>query len=79
MSGVLQILGALCVLVPFVAAQLGRMRIGSASYLSLNLVGSALLALLALLSGQWGFLLLEGCWAAVSARSLARRERTDGA
>jgi len=48
------------------------MRPDSRLYLALNLVGSAILAVLALVESQWGFLLLEGVWAIVSAWSLAR-------
>ena len=44
-------------------------------YLTLNLTGSALLAALAWVETQWGFLLLEGVWALVSASGLAARLR----
>jgi hypothetical protein len=72
MSGLLQIAGALVILCAFVAVQSGRAQPSSRIALSMNLVGSALLAALALSARQWGFLLLEGAWAAVSAASLAR-------
>jgi hypothetical protein len=65
-----QVAGALCVLAAFAAAQLGLLSTRSRLYLVLNLVGSLVLALLALLDRQLGFLLLEGAWALVSAWSL---------
>jgi len=72
MSGVLQVAGALMVRAAFVAVQLGVASTSSRPVLSLNLLGSAVLAVLALIGRQWGFLLLEGVWSAVSALSLAR-------
>jgi len=73
MSGLLQLAGALIILCAFVAVQSGRAQPSSRTTLAMNLAGSALLAVLALSGRQWGFLLLEGAWAAVSAASLARR------
>jgi hypothetical protein len=70
MTVVLQVAGAVLVLTGFVLAQFGVLGDRSRPYLLFNLVGSALLAVLALLDRQWGFLLLEGVWAAVSARGL---------
>lgn len=72
MSGLLQLAGALIILCAFVAVQSGLAEPSSRVALSMNLIGSALLAALALSGRQWGFLLLEGAWAVVSAASLAR-------
>ena len=70
MNQVLQVIGALFVLAGFALAQLGVLSQRSYLYLWLNLVGSAILAVLAGLTAQWGFLLLEGVWAVVSLCSL---------
>jgi hypothetical protein len=61
-----QIAGAILILVAFTAAQLGAMDQHSRSYLVLNFLGSLVLAVLAWRERQWGFLLLESVWAAVS-------------
>jgi hypothetical protein len=78
MDQVIQVVGALLVLAAFTAVQLERMRPDSRLYLVLNLVGSAILAVLALIGSQWGFVLLEGVWAIVSARSLTVALRSAG-
>jgi hypothetical protein len=75
MDQVVQIVGALLILTAFAAAQLGRMRVDSRVYLVLNLLGSAILAFLALDQRQWGFVLLETVWALVSAWGLLRPAR----
>ena len=67
-----QIAGSLLILVPFVLSQMGRVKSRSRSYLLLNLTGSLTLAGDAAVSSQWGFLLLEGAWAVVSAIGLIR-------
>ena len=75
MDQVIQVLGSLLILVAFALSQRGRLAPTSRTYLVLNLVGSAVLAVLAFHEAQWGFLLLEGCWALVSAWGLAQALR----
>lgn len=75
MGQVVQVAGALLILVAFAAAQFNRLDVESKPYLWLNLVGSIILAVLAFVEEQWGFLLLEGVWAIVSAYSLMRGPR----
>lgn len=66
MDQVIQVVGALLILAAFVLAQFRVLRVESMTYLVLNVLGSAILAWLAWVDRQWGFLLLEGVWALVS-------------
>ena len=66
----IQVVGALLILAAFVLVQLDRLRPSTWTYLWLNLVGAAILAVLAFAEEQWGFLLLESVWTLVSAWGL---------
>jgi hypothetical protein len=70
-----QILGALLVLGCFLLAQADRIDPAAYHYLLANLLGSAVLTATAVISHEWGFVFLEGCWAAVSAYGLIQRLR----
>ena len=72
MAQLVQIAGSLLILAAFVGERRGRLTTDSTTYLGLNLVGSCVLALLAARADQYGFLLLEVCWAVVSGLSIAR-------
>ena len=79
MDQVIQVVGAALILVAYVAAQMERLDPQSRLYLTLNLFGSVILAVLAASGSQWGFLMLEFAWAVVSAWGLiglARRGST---
>jgi hypothetical protein len=72
MRQIVSVLGALLILLPFSASQLGRMSIASVPYQLLNLLGSGALAVVAVLERQYGFILLEAVWAVMSIVGLVR-------
>ena len=74
----LELVGAVLILAGFTLAQLRRLDQHSPTYLVLNLVGSLVLAVIALVDERWGFLLLEGVWSVVSAASLVAVLRRGG-
>lgn len=71
----LSLLGAACLLIAYVASQMGRMRTASAVYNVLNFIGSGLLAWVAIHDRRWGFIILEVVWALVSLPPLFRTWR----
>ena len=66
------IAGAMLILLPFAANQFGKLTTASLGYQLMNLIGSAALTAVAVIESQYGFILLEGTWALVSAAGLAR-------
>jgi hypothetical protein len=75
MAQAVQIVGALLILLGFVLAQFRVIDQHSHPYLWLNLVGAAVLTVLAWHERQWGFFILEAVWTVVTAWSLFRRLR----
>jgi hypothetical protein len=76
---VVEIVGALTILVAFAAAQAGRMQQRTITYQLLNLLGSGALATIAAVQLSWGFLLLEGSWAVISVLGLLNLLRREDA
>jgi hypothetical protein len=70
-----QVVGALAILVAFVAAQLRFFDVRSWTYLWLNFAGALVLGIVAWHERLYGFLLLEVVWTLVSAWGLATRAR----
>jgi hypothetical protein len=67
------VLGSLLVLVAYVASQFGWLSAKGFSFAFANIMGSGILAVVAALEAQWGFLLLEGAWALVSLLAVMRQ------
>ena len=75
MEQLLQIIGAVTILAAFIALQVGAVGATSWSYLLLNIAGAGVLAVVAAVDRDWGFLLLETVWTGVSGWSLIRKIR----
>ncbi|HYH48039.1 MAG TPA: hypothetical protein VEG38_00690 [Acidimicrobiia bacterium] len=72
MEQVVQLVGALLILSAYIASQQNRMRNDSVEFLGLNTAGAVILAVIAAVNRDYGFLLLEAVWTVVSARGLVR-------
>jgi hypothetical protein len=72
MTEVLQVVGAVLIVVAFAAVQRGSMKPQQISYLVLNLLGGVVLAYVAIAEQDWGFLLLEAVWTVVSGWGLVQ-------
>jgi hypothetical protein len=75
----LEVMGAILILVAFVLAQFRGLDRHGFPYLALNLVGAAILADSAAIHRQWGFLLLQGVWGIVALWGLLGFLRQGGA
>lgn len=75
MAQIGSLVGAALILWAYAGQQFGRMTTQSRVYLSLNFLGSAMLATVAATQELWGFVILNGVWAIVSAGGMARSLR----
>ena len=81
MGQVVQVAGAILILIAFSLSQFRIWDQDAYPYLVLNLAGAAILGVDAFIEEQWGFVLLETVWAAVSlwalgAKALGRDKAT---
>ena len=72
------LLGAGLILGAYALLQLGRAHRGQASFNLMNLVGSVLLTIVAVVDLRWGFIILETAWAVLSLIGLLRGGSTTG-
>ena len=70
-----QVIGSLFILAAFILLQTKRVKATSTPYLWANFIGAGILAVTALMTWQWGFIILEGVWAIVALLGLLRKRR----
>ena len=75
LAATFQLLGAVLILLAYALTMFGVTSQESYSYQALNLIGSAILGVLAWQTRQWGFLLLETVWTGISSYAIIRRAR----
>ena len=75
MEQLVQIAGAVLILVAFAGSQFAGMSPHSRVYLVLNLVGAAILTAVAFVDSDWGFFMLESVWTLVSLWGLVQLSR----
>ncbi len=68
--------GAIMILLGYFCLQTGRLKETAFSYLHLNFVGGSLLFYAAIVSGQIGFIVLEGAWVLLTIIGYFRRARS---
>jgi hypothetical protein len=73
MDQVFSIVGALLILAAYAGNQLALLDRRDRLYNLMNLVGAAVLVVIAWQARQWGFVLLEGVWTVLSVPPLLRR------
>ncbi len=66
MLQIISVLGALAILGAYIANQFRLIGPLNMSSSVMNFIGSAVLAVIAVIEVQWGFILLEAVWALVS-------------
>ena len=79
MLQVISVLGALAILGAYAANLFGWVNPSNLSYSVANFLGSAVLAVIAVIDQQIGFILLEGTWALVSLWGIVSVLRGGGA
>jgi hypothetical protein len=75
MGQVVQLVGAVLILSAYVSASRQRIPFDSVQFLAMNTLGAAILAVVAAVNRDYGFLLLEAVWAWVSFRGLRKALR----